>query len=96
MELSLAKQPNDCRTRSRPLCTSALIFNNGQSILQMVQEDENLAKLASFLVSDGPVCTFQPDKIREIFYAHCTNSDAEWAASMLVPQPFDPSQPRFM
>lgn len=69
---------------------SAYLLHKGQSILQMVQEDENLAKLAQFLVSDGPVCTFQRDKIREIFYAHCTDSDAEWAASRLVPQPFEP------
>jgi hypothetical protein len=56
---------------------SAYLLSDGQSIMQIVQEDENLSKLASYLVSDGAVCTLQPDKIRETFYGHCTGSDAE-------------------
>ena len=69
---------------------SAYLLSDGQSIMQIVQEDENLSKLASYLISDGTVCTLQPDKIRETFYGHCTGSDAEWAASLLVPQPLAP------
>ena len=69
---------------------SGYLLSSGQSILQIVQEDENAAKLVPYLVSDGPVCTIRPDKIREVFYGHCTDSDAKWAASRLVPQPFLP------
>ena len=74
----------------RLVYVSAYLLGDGQSIMQIVQEDDNLAKLASYLVSDGIACTLQADKIRETFYGHCTESDAEWAASMLVPQPLAP------
>lgn len=66
---------------------SAYLLCDGESIMQLAQEDADLAQLAPYLVSDGVVCTFQPDKIREIFYAHCSDSDAESAVARLVPQP---------
>ena len=74
----------------RLVYVSAYLLANGQSIMQIVQEDENLVKLASYLVMNGGACTLQADKIRETFYGHCAASDAEWAASMLVPQPLAP------
>jgi pimeloyl-ACP methyl ester carboxylesterase len=69
---------------------SAYLLCDGESIMQMVQEDQNLARLAPLLISDGVVCTFPADKLREIFYEKCTHSDADWASSMLVPQPLAP------
>ena len=69
---------------------SAYLLCDGESIMQMVQEDQDLARLAPLLISDGIVCTFPDDKLREIFYDNCTHSDGEWASSMLVPQPLAP------
>jgi pimeloyl-ACP methyl ester carboxylesterase len=74
----------------RLVYVSAYLLVDGQSIMQIVQEDEHLSKLAGFLVSDGVVCTLREDKIRETFYGRCATSDADWAASMLVPQPLAP------
>lgn len=69
---------------------SAYLLLDGQSMMDIVHEDENLSRLAAFLISDGVVCTLQPDKIRETFYGQCTVADAEWAASKLVPQALAP------
>lgn len=69
---------------------SGYLLSSGQSILQMVQEDENAAKLVPYLVTDGSVCTIRPDKVREVLYGRCTDADAKRAASRLVPQPFLP------
>jgi pimeloyl-ACP methyl ester carboxylesterase len=69
---------------------SAYLLCDGQSMMDIVQADENLTKLAPFLVSNGAVCTFRADKVRDIFYGHCTDSDADWATSKLVPQPLAP------
>jgi pimeloyl-ACP methyl ester carboxylesterase len=74
----------------RLVYVSGYLLCDGQSMMQMVQEDEDLARLAGLLISDGTVCTFPEDKPREIFYNNCAVADADWASSMLVPQPVAP------
>jgi pimeloyl-ACP methyl ester carboxylesterase len=69
---------------------SAYLLRDAQSMMDIVQVDENLAKLGEFLVSDGTMCSFRGDKVRDIFYGHCTDSDADWATSKLAPQPLAP------
>ena len=69
---------------------SAYILRDAETVLRLAEVDENLADLATHLVSDGTVCAFPPEKLREIFYAKCTDSDAEYAISMLRPQPLAP------
>jgi pimeloyl-ACP methyl ester carboxylesterase len=69
---------------------SGYLLCDGQSLVQVTQEDENMGKLAPWLISDDTVCNFLADRHREIFYNRCTQSDAEWASSMLVSQPLAP------
>jgi pimeloyl-ACP methyl ester carboxylesterase len=69
---------------------TAYLLSDGQALLQVAQEDEQMARLAPWLIVDGPICNFQADKHGEVFYNCCTESDAEWASSMLVPQPLAP------
>ena len=74
---------------------SAYLLNNGQSILQMVQEDENLAKLASFLVSDGPMSASSLTRSGKSFMriARIRTQSGPRRCSCL--SPLSPSQPRF-
>ena len=69
---------------------SGYLLCDGQALLQTAQEDHNMAKLEPWLIVDGAVCSFLADKRREVFYNCCTQSDAEYASSMLVPQPLAP------
>ena len=48
---------------------SAYLLRDAQSMMDIVQVDENLAKLGEFLVSDGTMCSFRGDKVRDIFTA---------------------------
>ncbi len=66
-----------------PLCVQSEAAGQWESLLQ------------SYLVIDpeGLTVSVTPEGARRVFYSDCTEEDAEWATSLLVPEPLIPPRP---
>jgi pimeloyl-ACP methyl ester carboxylesterase len=51
------------------------------------QDTESLLPSALLVDQERRVVTIKPEAAREVFYADCTDEDAAWATSLLVPEP---------
>jgi pimeloyl-ACP methyl ester carboxylesterase len=69
---------------------TAYLLRSGESVLQVMQADEEGMKVVPGIEFNGPVCTIKPEMVRELLYGDCTEEDAAWAASRLQPQPVAP------
>jgi len=68
----------------------AFLPRDGDSIMTWAQQDhENLVNPNILPLRDG-LLGFRPEALREAFYALCTDEDATYAQSRLVPQPGEP------
>ncbi|GHO99246.1 hypothetical protein KSF_092940 [Reticulibacter mediterranei] len=51
------------------------------------QDTESLLPFALLVDQERQVVTVKPEAAREVFYADCTDEEADWATSLLVPEP---------
>ncbi len=69
---------------------SAFLPRNGDSIMTWAQQDhENLVNPNILPLGNG-LLGFRPEAVREAFYKHCTDEDARYAQSRLMPQASEP------
>jgi pimeloyl-ACP methyl ester carboxylesterase len=60
------------------------------------QDTESLLPSALLVDQERRVVTVKPEAAREVFYADCTDEDAAWATSLLVPEPLRMKAPEEM
>jgi pimeloyl-ACP methyl ester carboxylesterase len=73
---------------------TAFLLPSGVMPRSVAQEDRE-SLLQSYLVIDpeGLTVSVTPEGARRVFYSDCTEEDAEWATSLLVPEPLIPPRP---
>jgi len=71
---------------------AAFIVRNGETMIEWAKQDTDCLLLPNLAFSDDRSYHFIKNKtlIKDIFYGDCTDTDAEWAKSQLVPEPTAP------
>ena len=70
---------------------AAFLLDNGSSVFAQAEKDTDGLVLPNLEVSeDGSYATIRLDRVREIFYADCSDEDVALARCLLVPQAFAP------
>lgn len=70
----------------------AFLLRNGQSLLQVAQEDGTSLVLPNLVMADDQsYSTVREEAIREVFYGDCSNEDIALAKLLLAPEPMGPS-----
>jgi pimeloyl-ACP methyl ester carboxylesterase len=65
----------------------AFLLQDRQSLLQIADKDSDAIVLRNLVMAeDRSSAVLKPEVIREVFYADCSEQDAAWAQSRLVPQ----------
>ncbi len=70
---------------------TAFMINNGESLLEWASRD-TLSKVPPNMTPNETegVLVFNLDKVKEAFYADCSDEDIAWAKTLLVNQPIAP------
>jgi len=70
---------------------AAFLLEDGVSVFAQAEQDTTSLVLPNLEFSaDGTSVTVRPDRVREIFYADCSDEDVALARSLLVPQALAP------
>src|SRR5262249_53253533 len=70
---------------------AAFLLRDGQSLLQVAQEDGTSLVLPNLVMSeDGSSVTVRQEAVREVFYGESSDEDVALAQSLLTPEPVAP------
>lgn len=76
---------------SRLVYLSAYLLPAGETLADAARADEGSLVPANMIpAASGVTCTLRPSVVREAFYGHCSDEDAEFARARLSPEPLKP------
>jgi pimeloyl-ACP methyl ester carboxylesterase len=70
---------------------TAYLLQDGETVLQAAQRDTDALAFAHAILDEtGSSFTYPPEKLKEFFYADCSEADIERAKQLTVPQSMQP------